>query len=151
MKWKLLAEAVLVVALLPAAARADLPDDHPGYVHALTNLRNARRNLEHRPGDAAISVQENIAITEIDRAIGEIKKVSREDVKDQSNSRREDANLDRLGRLHRTVELLEMARSDLANEEDRPDAIELKHRAQGHVDRAIEVAKHVAHDVERNH
>lgn len=150
MKLKLSAAAVLLAALLPLAACAGLPGEHPGYLHALTDLRDARWNLEHKPGDAAVSAQEDIAITEIDRAIGEVKKAARDDEKNLRDRPREDANLERPGRLHHAVELLEKARNDLANEEDNPEARELKHRALDHVERAIEAAKHAVHDVEHN-
>ena len=52
---------------------------HPAYLHALTDLRDARWNLEHRPGDSAVSTQEDIAIVEIDRAIAEAKTAAMED------------------------------------------------------------------------
>ena len=58
---------------LPLAANADLPGRHPAYLHALTDLRAARWMLQHRPGDVALSTHEDIAITEIDKTIGEIK------------------------------------------------------------------------------
>ena len=50
------------------ASAADLPGKHPAYLHALTDLRDARWNLEHRAGDAAVSTQEDVAIVEIDRS-----------------------------------------------------------------------------------
>ena len=58
--------------LLPLLANADLPGKHPAYLHALTDLRAARWMLEHRPGDAAVSANEDAAINEIDTAIREI-------------------------------------------------------------------------------
>jgi hypothetical protein len=150
MKLKLSATAVLFAAILPLAAHADVPGDHPGYLHALTDLRDARRAIEHRPGDIAITIQEETAITEIDRAIGEVKKAAREDDKNLGDRPHEDANLDRPGRLHHAVELLEKAHGDLDKEEDNPEARGLKHRALDHVDRAIEAARHAVHDVEHN-
>ena len=150
MKLKLSATVALLAALLPLAACADLPGSHPAYLHALSDLRNARLNHEHRPGDSAITALEGNAISEIDRAIGEVKKAAREDDKDLANHPREDADLDRPGHLHRAVELLEKAHEDLAREEDNPEARELKHRALDHVDRALEAAKHAMRDVEHH-
>jgi len=141
MNLKTSAIAALFALSLPLVACADLPGAHPGYLHALTDLRDARWNLEHRPGDAAVSAQEDIAIVEIDRAIGEVKKAAREDDKDLQNRPHEDAKLNHAGRLHHAVELLEKAHNDLAKEEDNPEARELKHRALDHVDRAIEASK----------
>ena len=54
---------------------------HPAYLHALTDLRDARWNLEHRPGDAAVSTQEDVAIVETDRAINDAKTAAMEDGK----------------------------------------------------------------------
>ena len=105
--------ASLAAAILPLAAQADVPGAHPGYLHALSDLRAARWNLEHRPGDAAVSEQEDIAISEIDRAIGEVQKAAVRDGKDTFVRPREDANLDRPGRLHHAVELLRAAHDDL--------------------------------------
>ncbi len=151
MKLKLIAIAVLMTAALPFAAHADLPGDHPGYLHALSDLRAARWNLGHRPGDTAVSIQEDIAITEIDRAIGEVKKAAREDAKNLNARPQDDANLDRSGRLHHAVELLQQAHGDLDREEDNPEARGLKRRALEHVDLAVEAARHAIRDIEKGH
>jgi hypothetical protein len=151
MKLKLTATTALLAALLPLAAHADLPGAHPGYLHALSDLRAARWSLEHRPGDAAVSAQEDVAITEIDRAIGEVKKAASEDAKNLADKPRADADLDRPGRLHHAVEFLQKAHDDLAREEDNPEAREIKHHALEHVDNALEAARHAVHDVEHNH
>jgi hypothetical protein len=141
----------LAAAILPFAAQADVPGAHPGYLHALSDLRAARWNLEHRPGDAAVSTQEDIAISEIDRAIGEVQKAAARDGKDTFVRPHEDANLDRPGRLHHAVELLRAAQNDLNQEEDNPESRGLKHRALEHVDRAVEAARHAIGDVEHGH
>src|SRR5471030_2030420 len=79
MTFKLVATSLLLAAALPLAAHADLPGQHPGYLHALSDLRDARWNLEHRPGDGAVSSQEDVAIEEIDQALGDVKNAARED------------------------------------------------------------------------
>ena len=139
--------ASLAAAILPLAAQADVPGAPPGYLHALSDLRAARWNLEHRPGDAAVSEQEDIAISEIDRAIGEVQKAAVRDGKDTFVRPREDANLDRPGRLHHAVELLRAAHDDLTQEEDNPESRGLKHRALEHVDRAIDAVRQAIGDV----
>ena len=148
MKLKLFTVATLLPLLLPIAAHADIPGDHPGYLHALSDLRAARWNLQHRPGEVAVSTQEDIAISEIDRAIGEAKKAAREDAKNINDRVHEDANLDHPGRLRHAVELLEKAHGDLDGEEDNPEARNLKHRALEHVDHAIGAAKQALHAAE---
>ena len=72
MKITFTATAALLAIVLPISACADLPSKRPEYLHALSDLRDARWNLEHRPRDAAVSGQEDVAITEIDYAIVEI-------------------------------------------------------------------------------
>lgn len=83
---------LLAIALaLPFVAHAEVPGNHPDYLHALTDLRDAHWNLEHRPGDAAVSSQEDLAITEIDAALGEVKKAAHEDEKNLHDRPHEDA------------------------------------------------------------
>jgi hypothetical protein len=149
MKLKLTATIALFSVIFPFTAQADVSGDHPGYLHALTDLNAARWNLQHRPGDVAVSLQEDRAISEIDRAIGEVKKAAHEDGKDMEERPHEDADLDRPGRLHRAVDLLEKVHGDLDREEDNPQARGPKHRAIDHVDRAIEATRHAIRDVER--
>ncbi|WP_295994669.1 hypothetical protein [Rugamonas sp.] len=149
MKFQLAAGSLAIALALPFAAHADLPGQHPGYLHALTDLRDARWNLEHRAGDAAVSSQEDVAITEIDHALDEVKKAAREDEKNLRDHPHEDARIGQPGRLHHALELLKKAHDDLAIEEDNPEARGLKHRSMEHVDRAMEATKHAIHDVEQ--
>jgi hypothetical protein len=148
MKLKLSAAAALIAVFVPLAAHADLPGDHPYYIHALSDLRDARWNLEHRAGDAAVSANEDVAIVEIDRAIEEVKHAARADWKDTYEHPHEDAHLNHSGRLHHAVELLKKAHEDLAQEEDNPEARALKHRALEHVDHALDAARNALHAAE---
>ncbi|WP_430391025.1 hypothetical protein [Dyella sp. 20L07] len=136
-----------VAALLPLAAHADLPGQHPAYLHALSNLRAARWMLEHRPGDAAVSGQEDVAITEIDRAIGEIKHASIDDGKDLADHPPVDLPGDPPGRLHKALDLLGKVHQDIDREEDDPQTRGLKHRAIAHVDEAMHAIEHAIGDV----
>lgn len=149
MRSQLIAGSLAITLALPFVAHAEIPGQHPGYLHALTDLRDARWNLEHRPGDAAVSSQEDVAITEIDAAIGEIKTAAREDQKNLHDHPHEDANIDHPGRLHHASELLKKAHDDLSGEEDNPEARVLKHRSLEHVNHAIEATKHAIHDVDK--
>ena len=54
-----------LLALVTLTANADLPGKHPYYLHALSDLRAARWMLEHRPGDAAVSGQEDVRSEEV--------------------------------------------------------------------------------------
>ena len=121
---------------------------HPAYLHALTDLREARWNLEHRPGDAAVSTQEDVAIVETDRAINDAKTAAMEDGKNLWQHPPEDAKIDRRGRLHHANELLRKARKDVAEGESNPQAVELRNRVIGHIDLAIQATDRAIHDVE---
>jgi len=146
MKLSIIA-AALLATLASFSANADLPGKHPGYLHALSDLRDARWNLQHRPGDVGVSEQEDIAIDEIDHAIGEIKKAAIEDGKNLDNHPQEDAHLDHPGRLHHALELLRKVHNDLSGEEDNPETRDLKHRSLDHVDAAVRATEHAVHDV----
>jgi hypothetical protein len=125
------------LVLSPLMVNADSPGKHPYYLHALSDLRAARWMLEHRPGDAAVSVQEEIGITEIDAAIHEIKRAAIDDGKDLDDHPKVDVPADQPGHLHKALELLRKVRADVAREEDDPAAKGLRHRAIGHIDAAI--------------
>ena len=120
---------LLLLLVLPLAANADLPGKHPYYLHALSDLRTARWMLEHRPGDAAVSAQEDIAVAEIDKTIGEIRKAAIDDGKDVHDHPQVDAPADHPGRLHKSLELLRKVHSDIDREEDDPMTRGLKDRA----------------------
>ncbi|MDR3415626.1 MAG: hypothetical protein P4L83_05525 [Nevskia sp.] len=148
-RTKLLSGLLLLLSL-PFAANADLPGKHPFYLHALSDLRSARWMLEHRPGDAAVSGQEDVAITEIDAAIGEIKKAAIDDGKDVHDHPAMDVPADHPGRLHKALEILRKVHSDVAREEDDPLTKGLRNRAVGHVDGAIHATEHAISDVEHH-
>ena len=133
--------------LLPLLANADLPGKHPFYLHALTDLRTARWMLEHRPGDAAVSANEDAAINEIDAAIREIKHAAIDDGKNVNDHPNVDVAADRPGRLHKALELLRKVHSDVAREEDDPVTRGLRDRAVGHIDGAIHATERAVGDV----
>ncbi len=123
-----------------AASAAQLPGEHPGYLHALTDLRAARWFLYHQPGDSRVSSNEDVAIIEIDKAIQEIKRAAIEDGKDLNDHPSVDTG-EYGSKLLRSIETLKKARADISGEEDNPDARELRHRAFEHIDRAIQAAQ----------
>ena len=137
MNIKQLITALPAVGVLLLAACASAPPKHPAYLHALTDLRAARWNLEHRPGDAAVSGQEDVAITEVDRAINEARRAAAEDGQNTEYHPPADANLNRAGRLHHADEFLRKAKGDVAREEDNPEARDLRRAVVMHIDAAI--------------
>jgi len=149
MKPASILSGLLLLLALPLAANADLPGKHPYYLHALSDLRTARWMLEHRPGDAAVSGQEDVAVTEIDRTIGEIRKAAIDDGKDIHDHPKVDVPNDRPGRLHKSLELLRKVHSDIDREEDDPMTRGLKDRAIHHLDEAIRANERAIRDVEK--
>ena len=147
MNFTRLAAALVAAPLILAATGCVVapppppPAHHPAYLHALTDLRDARWNLEHRPGDAAVSAQEDVAIVEIDRAINDAKVAAMEDGKNVYQHPPEDARLDFRGRLHHADELLHKARNDVAQGESNPQTVELRNRVIGHIDAAIQATQ----------
>src|SRR5208337_1927200 len=109
------AGALALFALAPTWA--DVPGRHPAYLHALSDLRDARAHLEHMTPSEHMNKEEQHAIEAIDRAIDEIKKASIDDGKNIQDHARVDAHLDRRGRYHKALELLNKAHNDVAREE----------------------------------
>jgi hypothetical protein len=139
-----------VLAALPLAARADFPGKHPYYLHALSDLRSASWLLEHRPGDAAVSAQEDIALQQIAAAMDEIKRASIDDGKDIHDHPPIDVPNDHPGRLHKAAELLRKVHTDVNREEDDPAARGLKRRALQHIDAALHSTNRAIRDVEHH-
>jgi hypothetical protein len=133
--------------LLPVLAHADLPGKHPAYLHALSDLRTARWMLQHRPGDAAVSANEDVAVAEIDKAIGEIKRAAIDDGKNINDHPNMDVPADRPGHLHKALELLRKVHSDVAREEDDPATRGLRDRAVHHIDAATHATERAIRDV----
>jgi len=129
-----------LLAIAPLSSFADLPGKHPAYLHALTDLRAARWFLNHQPGDAKVYGDEDVGITEIDAAIGEIKRASIDDGKDLKDHPNVDTK-EHGSRLLKAIEALKKARTDIEQEEDNPEVRELRHKAFEHIDRAIHAAE----------
>jgi hypothetical protein len=127
---------LFVVAACAALTFADEPGRHPAYLHALTDLRHARAHLERGTWSGRMDREEDHAIEEIDKAIGEIKHASIDDGKNLNDHPPVDAHVDRRGRYHRALELLDKAHNDIAREEDDPSVRGLRDRALRHIDEA---------------
>jgi hypothetical protein len=134
----ILATSIGVAASIALALSAygDTSGKHPGYLHALSDLRAARFLIGHRPGDPVVTAKEDEAIREIEKAIGDIKKASIDDGKDLNDHPPVDARNDRPGRLNAALEDLRKAREDVNHEEDDPAARGLKEGSLRHIDAA---------------
>jgi hypothetical protein len=143
---KIVLPAALLAGFAAAAfaaqgALADQPGAHPAYLHALSDLRNARANLERKPGDAEVKWDESRAIADIDAAIGKIKAASIDDGKNLSDHPPIDASEPRRGRLHKALDALHAAHRDIKREEDNAYAQGLRGRALADIDHAINRTK----------
>ena len=143
-----LAVAVFACTLLPFGASADVPGRHPGYLHALADLRDADWNLRHRPGDAAVTHNVDVALSEVGRAINEARAAAADDGKNSAEPVRPDPPIDVSGRLHHVAELLQQARRDVAQEEDNPAARAIRDRLVQHIDLASRATERAIRDVE---
>jgi len=128
---------MLVVAALTLTYCLSVPSKHPAYLHALEDLRAARWMIEHRPGDWVRSVHEVDATRQIDWAITEIKKAAIDDGRDVNWHPPVDELSTHPGRLHKALEYLNKAHSDVAREEDNTFAKGLRNRAIAAIDAAI--------------
>jgi hypothetical protein len=132
-----------VIALCSALSFADEPGRHPAYLHALTDLRHARAHLENPAATHHMDKEEEHAIEEIDKAIEEIRHAAIDDGKDLRDHPPVDARMDRVGRFHRALELLDKAHNDIAREEDDPSVRGLRNRAIHHIDEAHRIVDHL--------
>jgi hypothetical protein len=129
-------------------AYADAPGKHPHYLHALSDLRAARWFIENRPGNISIVQKEEAAIIQIDAAFADLRQASIDDGKNLSYSPPAEVPADRVGYLHKAVEMLEAAHNDVALEEDDPFAVGLQQRSLQHIHEAAENIRHAIYDVE---
>jgi hypothetical protein len=127
---------------------ADTPGRHPAYLHALSDLRDARAHLEHLSSDP-VDHEEEHAISNIDKAIDEIKHAAIMDGKDVQDHMPVDAHLERTGRFHKAMELLDKAKHDVSGEEDQPDTQGLQLRVIHHIDEARRSVEHAIQTVSR--
>lgn len=134
---------VFLVAVCSALTFANEPGRHPAYLHALTDLRHARAHLESPAATYHMDTEEQHAIEEIDKAIDEIKRASIWDGKNLNDHPPVDARIDRAGRFHRAMELLDKAHNDITREEDDPAVRGLRNRAIHHIDEAHHIVDHL--------
>ena len=131
----MLKTALAILAAVLALPMAVMAQSHPGYLHALSELRYARALLEHGEW-GGIGPHRERAISEIDRAIEELRRAA---IDDGRNPDRHPPIEERWGprdRLHRTEEVLGRARDMISREEDNPAAREWRDRAYHHIDEA---------------
>ena len=121
----------LVLAILVSACASPRPvsaQEHPHYLHALSDLRLARAFLDRQ--------QEWNVMRDQFAAVGEIKRASIDDRKPLEDHPPIDSHIDHRGRLRQAMELLDSADRDLHAEEDNFASLGWRDAAIHHVDEA---------------
>ena len=123
---------------LPFAAQAQWWSQHPGYLHAMSDLRSAYWLISHHETfDPAANDEERHALGEIRAAYGDLKQAAIVDNKDIDDQPPADFRFeDHRGRLRHALDLLHKAHNDIASEEDNPAARGLRDRSIRHIDDA---------------
>ncbi|QEL54710.1 hypothetical protein [Chromobacterium paludis] len=137
----------------PATVRVEVPRewrpaDHPYYLHAMSDLRQARAYLA-RPDYAPIAGDERRAVAEIDAALGEMRRAAIEDGKNPWAYEQADARMSPTDRFHKALDLLAAARHDASHQEDDPWGRDLQHRILRHVDAAHQAVQQAINDALR--
>jgi hypothetical protein len=142
--------AVGVGILAAQPAMADVPGPHPGYVHALNDLRYAHWLL-HFPAEWNVTEHERAATGFIDRAFGDIRQAGVDDGKDVGEQMNVDASLSHRDRLVRALASLQSAHRDVNGWESDPYARSPRAAADGDLDAAITQVRAAIRDQRRDH
>ncbi|HTU44297.1 MAG TPA: hypothetical protein VMF91_04510 [Bryobacteraceae bacterium] len=137
----MLKAAIAGLAVVLALPLVVMAQRHPGYLHALSDLRYSRALLEH--GDwGRVGPDRERAIGEIDRAIEELRRAAMDDGKNPEAHPPIEPGWAPRDRLHRAEEALGRAREAISREEDNPAAREWRNRAFRHIDEARRAVHH---------
>lgn len=127
--------ALFTAAIGASIARADIPGNHPHYLHARSDLRKAEQLLQ-LPDEANVKREENAAARDVHAAIAEIDRASVLDRKDIDDYPAIDTSLSHAGKFREIERLLQSAKQDISLEEDNQSARAWRHIANVHLDRA---------------
>jgi hypothetical protein len=135
-KYSLLSACLFAAAA--TSANAQWWQQHPKYLHAMSDLRQAYWLIVHRDSmDPDANMEERRATDEIRRAYQNLKDASITDGKDIADQPPADMNYyDHRGRLHHALDLLHHAHEDVSGEEDDPAARGFRHKALKQIDKA---------------
>lgn len=148
---KLVLGAAFALPLLTSAlVMADEPGRHPHYIHALSDLRAAQWQIDHRrPEDGEVREDEQVSSDEVAIAIRSVTDAASREGKDLGYQPPPDAPVAYGGRLHAAIDLLRAAHNDLALPEDDPVARGQQHAALLRVDAALHAAQRAIGAAER--
>ena len=114
--------AAMLMASVSGLEAQQVPGPHPGYLHALSDLRAARAYLSEGFQWEPVRREDDHAIREIDAAIALIKQAAIDDGKPLGDHPPIDGHLTPQNRFVKANELLYAAHQDLAKAEDVPQA-----------------------------
>lgn len=148
---KLVLGAAFALPLLTSVlVMADEPGRHPHYIHALSDLRAAQWQIDHRrPEDGEVREDEQVSSDEVAIAIRSVTDAASREGKDLGYQPPPDAPVAYGGRLHAAIDLLRAAHNDLALPEDDPVARGQQHAALLRVDAALHAAQRAIGAAER--
>ena len=150
MRKIVLAAAMVLPLFVSRQAFADEPGRHPHYIHALSDLRAAQWQIDHRrPEDGEVREDEQVASDEVAIAIRAVAAAAYREGNDLSFQPPPDAPMAYDGRLHAAIDLLRAARNDLAMSEDDPVARGQQRSALLRVDAALHAAQRTVGAVRR--
>ena len=110
-------------------------------LHALSDLRAARADLERMGGDRKMKWDERSAIEAIDHAMTDFKQAAIDDGKNPQDHPPVDAHMARAGRLHGALTALRAARESVNKEGDNAFANGLRARGLHDIDEAIRLTE----------
>ncbi|HEY9717341.1 MAG TPA: hypothetical protein V6C69_07730 [Trichormus sp.] len=139
--------SVAAVVGIANASYAGYFGDHPKYLHALSDMRYARELIQ-RPDARNVVEDERAATGELDAAIHEVMEAAKEDWKPTMDHPPVDSSMDRPGRFHEALKVLDKAQGDLSKEEDNPSARGLRNRAIKHIEAARDLINKAISDKE---
>jgi hypothetical protein len=141
MKNILLGAAFALPLLTSTLAMADEPGRHPHYIHALSDLRAAQWQIDHRRPEDDVREDEQVSSDEVAIAIRSVTDAASREGKDLGFQPPPDVPMAYGGRLHAAIDLLRAAHNDLALPEDDPVARGQQHAALLRVDAALHAAQ----------
>lgn len=131
---------LVVVTLLGVALSAagqELPGRHAGYYQAISDLIWARAILKAGFDQGPAGADEQRAIGEITAAMIAIHSADLTNGNNAPGQPNPNVQYPPAERLHRVLELLSRARKQIGQEEDNPDARQLRNSAWMHIDAAV--------------
>ncbi|UTH72853.1 hypothetical protein [Chromobacterium sp. IIBBL 290-4] len=124
------------------------PEDHPYYLHAMTDLR-AARDLLARPDYPRVMDDERHAVDEINKALRKMRDAAIDDGKDVYERTPPDASWRPENRFQQAKDLLNKARQDATHREDDPYLRSLQRDIVHHIDEAHRAIDQAVNDALR--